>query len=755
MLSAKCKEVVPTQMRPDQEQTLRVELLLSKAYELRGSDLTQSIALAKEALESSQQLKDLSLTGKSLSRLSLFYMINGEHQTSVELSQKAINCFEELDDDLGIADAKYNLGGVYYKTDNYHLGMVYLLDCLRIYKKHKDYHNESRTQKSLGAVYQILGDLNSAKEAYEGAIAAAISVQNKNLESNAYNPLSGILLKMNEVNEALTMIERSIAIKKQTGDIRGLAFAIYGRGKIHLHLQQFEQAEKDLYQSLDIHKKFQEHLGTAMALHKIALMWKMRGKVKKAKTILKSAIPFSDSHHLSLFIYKCNYLLYSIYKEEGKRRKALSYLEKYLEAKDNAINSQTLKIIENYELISRMKTLEQRATMEQQKAEIIIKQKEVEQSAQLRQEFLSAVSHEIRTPLNAVTSIVSLLEERSSDAEKELLTSLQFSAKNLMRIINDILDFSKLESNKMKLDKHPVAFKELLGNIHRTYDGLAREKGIDLVLNIRNDVYNYYSVDETKLFQILGNLISNAVKFTEEGSVTIEVANQKTNKHTDTICFKIIDTGVGIPDNEKTRLFESFYIPKSVMTRRDGGTGLGLAIVKKLVELHGSTINIDSVEGQGSNFYFNIKLARSSPPIKVNHKTSEKLVGKTAILAEDNEINALVMRRILEKWGMKIKRVANGKDATTISSTQKVDFILMDIHMPQLNGFDATKRIRTEENPNKLTPIFALTADITAINNEEYEKYFDGFLWKPLQIERLFETLVRISETEKSPIPYL
>jgi signal transduction histidine kinase/CheY-like chemotaxis protein len=739
-------------MNKDIDPTLEVVHLLDTAYKLRGENMHLSIELAQEALEKSRELSNSSLIGRSLSKLALFHMVNADNQKAIEMSEEAITYFKKNNDELGIAKAKYNIAGVYYKTNNYHLGMFHLIDCLTIFRKHKDKHNESKTHKTLGTVYEILGDQHNAIIAYENAISCAIDVHNKNLESNAYNPLSSIFLKQGNIKKALETIELSVSIKKETGDTRGYAFAIYGRGKVFTHLDRYEEALRDFDEALAIHEHVGDQFAIAMCHNKMAKLFIKTGERDKAKACLKIALDISTSNNLSVMKYKCHYFMYTIYKEERDQTKALEYLEKYIEEKDAAINSQTLKIIENYERISKIQSKENEAELQRQKDEIVAQQERAEQTASMKQNFLSAMSHEIRTPLNAVTSIISLLRERSDEEEKKLLTSLRFSSKNLMRIINDILDFSKLDSNKMSLEKHPVKFKEVLHNIQQTYVSLAEDKGITLALTIGNDVANSYEIDETKLFQILGNLVSNAIKFTEKGSVAIIVEIVTTHQDTDVLSFKVKDTGIGIPLAERERLFESFYMPKSIMTRNDGGTGLGLSIVKKLIELHGSTITIDSEEGEGSVFNFELEFKKAEAPVHMDKDMFTALQNKTAILAEDNEINALVMRQLLNKWGISIKRVKNGKQAIVQAQEIKVDFILMDIHMPEMNGFDATHVIRSTENLNQHTPIFALTADVTSANKGAFSKLFNGFLWKPIEIPRLFDALTKLySEKDITP----
>ncbi|TVZ53334.1 ATP-binding protein [Dokdonia sp. Hel_I_53] len=720
--------------------------LLDHAYLKRGDDLNKSLEISYHALALSRNLQNPSLIGKCLTKISLYHMISAENEKAIAMSEEAIQYFAEDNDELGIANANYNIAGVYYKTNNYHLGMFHLIDCLTIYRKYGDKHNESRAHKSLGTIFEILGDQPNAIVAYENAINCAQQAENLNLESNVYNPLSGILLKQKKINLALNLITKSISIKISTGDRRGYAFAVYGRGKILTYLEKYSDALSDFQEALAIHREVDDVFGIAMCYNKIAHLFVRQGDSEKAKFFLKKAIDLSDKNELSVMKYKCYHFMYSIYKDEGNTKKALNYLEKYIDEKDDAVNSQTLKVIENYERISKLQSKENQARLERQKFEIAQKQERAEQTAAMKQNFLSAMSHEIRTPLNAITSIISLLHERSDEGEKELLTSLQFSSKNLLRIINDILDFSKLESDNMQLEIYPVEFKKLLNNIKQTYSSLADEKNIKLSLTIDPKVSEAYLLDETKLFQILGNLISNAIKFTDNGGIKINVILDYEGDQYDTITFEVIDTGIGISPEEQEKLFESFYIPKSITTRNDGGTGLGLAIVKKLVELHNSSIRIKSEVNAGSTFLFKFNLEKTSIPFQYSKQEKHTLMGKVAILAEDNKINALVMNKLLTKWGVKIKRVKNGLEAVKIASEERVDFILMDIHMPELNGFDATRSIRTIPNVNQTTPIFALTADVTAANSHEYAHHFNGFLWKPIEIDKLFKALTQVQK---------
>lgn len=716
--------------------------LLDEAYASRTNNLKRSAELARQALSLSRETEDNALIARSLSHLSLFSMIMGEYETSLSMAEDAIKYYAELSDEKGIANAKYNIAGVYYKTNNYHLGLVNLVDCITIYRKHNDYHNLSRAHKSLGTIYEYFGDEKNAIHTYEEAIKSAILARDLNLESNAYNTLSGIYIKQNNIEKASGLIECAIKIKKQTGDTRGLAFSLYGRGKVNLAQKNFHEAERDFNEAIAIHVEMGETLGLGMAYHKSANLYLQMGLLQKAKEVLIRGLAFSTEHNIVMVKYKCCFLFYQLFKLENDPVNALKYLELYHKEKETVINSQTLKIIENYELIKQMEANEKESQLQQ--ADIIKKKDIAEQTARLKQDFLATMSHEIRTPLNAIITIAYLLNDKVKKEGQQLADTLKFSANNLLLIINDILDFTKLDEGQAKLEFRPVSFKKLLENIKNTYESLAKEKGLNLLLNIDPNVAECYELDEIKISQILGNLVTNAIKFTENGQVDIIVKKVKSNRYNDQLQFAVNDTGTGIARKFLESIFDSFSQPQTVTTRKQGGSGLGLAIVKKLVELHGSSILVDSVVGKGSVFYFDLEVKRSVSVDKavLNHVNSLK--GKTVLLAEDNLINAMLIRKVLSNWSIKSEHAKNGREAVEKSNLSVFDFILMDIHMPEMDGIEATKNIHKAKNLNINTPIFALTADVTAETNEEYLQWFDGFLRKPIEIDKMHEVLINV-----------
>ncbi|BAU54844.1 Autoinducer 2 sensor kinase/phosphatase LuxQ [Mucilaginibacter gotjawali] len=729
-------------MAPEiEESRLPIISLLNEAYACRTNNLKRSIEYAQKALSMSRHLTDTGLMAQSLSRLSLFSMIMGEYDNALRLAQAAIKHFAELNDERGIADAKYNIAGVHYKTNNFHLGLANLVDCITIYRKFNDHHNLSRAHKSLGTIYEYFGDEKNAVSAYEEAIRAGRKAGDLNLESNAYNNLSGIYIKRNNIEKAAVLIERAIDIKRKTGDIRGLAFSLYGRGKVNMARKNYQQAEVDFKAAMDIHLDMGETLGQGMAFHKLAHLYLQTGHLQKAKEVLTKGLDFSTTHNIVMVKYKCCFLFYQLFKLECDPVNALHYLELYHKEKDSVINTQTLKIIENYELITQMANNEKEVQLE--KAEIIKKKDIAEQTARVKQDFLSTMSHEIRTPLNAVITIASLLGDKVKNEQKELVDTLKFSSNNLLLIINDFLDFTKLDAGKAQLELRQADLKKLLGNIKNTYMGLAVEKGNQLLLNIDQEVCDHYELDETKASQIIGNLVTNAIKFTERGLITISVKKLSTDGCFDHLLFEVSDNGTGIESQHLENIFDSFFQPQTITTRKQGGTGLGLAIVKKLVELHGGTIHVSSQTGKGSVFYFDLKLTRATAPIKAIEKRLDLLAGKTVLLAEDNMINAMLIRKLLSNWKMNSEHAKNGVEAVEKSKLKVYDFVLMDIHMPEMDGYEASWNIQQKGNVNSNTPIFALTADVTAETKEEHVSLFNSFLHKPIEIDKMQEAFIK------------
>lgn len=722
-----------------------IEKLLSEAHSIRINSLSKSIEITQQALLLSEKSNNKPLIAKSLSRLALYKMVIGEMELAAQYAKKSISIFSELNDEKGLADALYSLAGVYYKTNEYHLGLINFTEALKIYRKHNDFYNQSRTEKSLGTIYEFIGDTTNAFIVYKNAVKNAKKINDSNLVSNVYNNVSGLLAKNGKLVFAMKLIDKSIELKTHTNDIRGMAYALYGKAKVYSHLNENIKAEDFFFKALEIHQKMGENTGLAMTYTKLGELYLKTNDLKKALEYALKGYGLANSLKLSMSTIKLNRLIYSIYKKEENSEKALHYLEQHLKEKEAVINSQTLKVIENYEMINKMKSLEKKAELQKQKQELLKKQNRDElDNYRKKQEFLSIMSHEIRTPLNAITSTISLLDDEVSKEGKIMLNNLKFASNNLINIVNDVLDFNKLDTNNSKLELSSTNLNFLCQNSIEVFNRLAKEKNIELeyLSNINPD--SNYLIDQTKVGQILNNLISNAIKFTESGKVKLEIKLIESIENKDKIFFAVTDTGEGIPETDVFQIFNTFSQLKPYLTRKQGGTGLGLAIVKKLIELHNSQIFVESKLGVGSKFYFELELEKTQKSIFKVIKHNE-LKGKKALIVDDTKMNAILLKKLLSKWEIETEYAESGKAALKYAECQVFDFILMDIHMPEMNGFEASREIRTTQNYNSSTPIFAITADILADAQEDFHKYFSGIIFKPFETEKLYDLLLHSS----------
>lgn len=383
--------------------------------------------------------------------------------------------------------------------------------------------------------------------------------------------------------------------------------------------------------------------------------------------------------------------------------------------------------------------------LKQLNSELEAETDKAERAAKAKSSFLAAMSHELRTPMNGVLGISQLIaEETKEPVTKEHIKVILDSGQHLMTILNDILDFSKVEENKLELEEAPFHLEQVLTPVCSAIQPLIDEKSIELI--VENDVPNNteFTGDCARLRQILFNLAGNAVKFTNEGHVLIRTELNGEDKQ---LLIIVSDTGIGIAPDKQGRVFNSFEQADSSTTRRFGGTGLGLAIVKKLTELMGGSITLKSVEGVGTQFIVTLPIPwneseKPSPQhTPVQTRSTQNL---RILLAEDNRVNALVAKGFCEKLGHAVDVAENGLVAVEKARDNDYDLILMDNHMPEMNGVEATRFIR--EKLRVKTLLFAYTADVF---REAHDHFIaagaDHVLTKPLQRESFADALKQFS----------
>jgi len=386
-----------------------------------------------------------------------------------------------------------------------------------------------------------------------------------------------------------------------------------------------------------------------------------------------------------------------------------------------------------------------------------IAQENAETASLAKSNFLSTMSHEIRTPLNGVLGLAQLLADTALDQDqKKKVATILSSGQTLLAIINDVLDMSKIEAGGLELEDKVFSLPGLVSTIATPFQSLADDKGIELAVSYEIDSSMVIKGDTVRLRQILWNLLSNAIKFTDYGRVqlTIELVIGKENigelvssPKDHLVCFAVEDTGAGIAPDRVDAIFDAFTQEDSTITRKHGGTGLGLSIVKELIKLMGGTVRVDSALGEGTKFIaylpFDAAAAEETEEFSLRAPNSEGQKGKplNILIAEDNEVNAIIAKAFLDKFGHSVRHVENGRLAVEAAKDDWADLILMDIHMPEMNGVDATKAIR-ETDIGKTIPIIGLTAEAFADRHAMFiEAGMVDVLTKPFTEQQLADTL--------------
>ncbi len=395
-----------------------------------------------------------------------------------------------------------------------------------------------------------------------------------------------------------------------------------------------------------------------------------------------------------------------------------------------------------------------------EKNRIILERKarQADSASKAKSDFLAMVSHEIRTPMNGVIGLSELLlETKLESRQKQFAELILSSARNLLTLINSLLDFSKIEADKMTLDIKPFNLRELLDEIVPLYELAGKRKGVEVNLEVDPGLAECYLGDAYRIRQILVNLLGNGIKFTDRGSVQLSVVLEK-KKDPGLIRFTITDSGPGIPEDKQDRLFVAFSQVDNSSTRQYSGTGLGLSICKKLVELMDGTLDFSSRVGQGSSFWFTLRLVRPEtvetklqpdnsvpvPPMTDNQDPGGGSNFPRILIVDDDETNRMVLEEIFRKTDALIVSAENGEQAVQFCRQLPFDLILMDCRMPVMDGFEATARIRKQLRTVGSTTmvIIALTADATMATEKKCRQVgMDGYLLKPLDTTQLQKVL--------------
>lgn len=652
-----------------------------------------------------------------------------------------------------------NFANLLYKNSQFEEALVYLEKAIEANKKyekelgqHSEYYeyiliNHARTLK----------ELNRLDEA-EKSINDILAYKNTpTVENNFAKALLGTLYSKNDQSElARKMIDEAI---KETALFN---IGIEPEVSAYLALAKLELDENNLSSSIQ-------------SIDHIFDLYKNAGeevKVSEIYSVMSKALEKSGRYEESLHNLKQYQSIVEKEKAEAAKLKhgtfksRISMIEKKYQINELEIQ-QKLQESKIYVLVVAFLLsiiliffifLMYKRKKSHNKALLLINQEVREANANViaasktKENFLSRMSHEMCTPMNAVIGITNiLLDENPTKKQSEHLSNLKFSGEILLNIINEVLDFSKITSDKLKIDRKPIHIQKLLDKTISSFQQANTNKNVEIFQDQNlKDLTHLVSLDQTRLIQILSNLIGNAIKFTDKGSIILRSGILQNTSDMVKIIFQIEDTGIGIPKDKLESIFESFSQVNNEINREHEGTGLGLSITKKLVELKGGKLEVTSTEGKGSTFTFTLEFGKEDKieKIEANSPTKDKIFqtgieGKKILLVEDNKLNQLVAKKILSKFKVEISLAENGQEAVDMVQKERYDLILMDIHMPIMDGIEATKSIRALKDPFfQQIPIVALSADAYSDQVQATtESGMNDYLAKPFKPEDLFQKI--------------
>ena len=637
-------------------------------------------------------------------------------------TRKAILYAEKNKNIQDQASQHFTLGKLYYDLKKYDDAIESLLKSSNLYATLKPSSNQANIYYYIGLCYMAEHDFENAALHFDKAKSIYTKLKIPDI-AELLTLQEGLMYKsQNKLDLALSVFKTIIAKPDHPILADTKAEALYQMGSLEALKNRNNLALSYLNKALDLNSKTENLeqksniLLALSTLHEKTLDKNNAYSYLKQHLNLKERIEILNNKRLDIDDY-------TKFRESERLKEIIQADNKNKELQKASRFSKLISILA-IALISILSLLslslyknniirnQSNLLLQEKNKELEIAKNKAEKASKARAEFLSTVSHELRTPLNAINGITHLLlQENPKKSQMDYLSSLKFSGDYLTKFINEILEINKIESHKVQIKHSSFNLKKLLKNIQNSLKELALVNDNRFIFEIDPAIPDYLNGDITKLSQIILNLINNALKFTKSGVVTvIAKLDSKTDKKA-TIHFEITDTGIGIPEDKLHSVFDSFSQGSIEVNRKYGGTGLGLTIVKKLTKILGGQIKLKSTVGKGSTFSFHLLFEISTQPSRIEIKPKAddqaKLLNKKILLVEDNKINQMISKKMLERKGITCITIDCGEEAIEAARNNKFDLILMDVHLPGMNGTVATQEIRLFDT---VTPIIALTA---------------------------------------------
>lgn len=709
----------------------------------------ESIKLLEDAALIYREIDDQRGLGKAYNNIGIDFFTMGDYKKSLEFLLKSLQIREKLNDPKELSASLNNIGMVYTNQKEFDLSLAYYFRSLAIVKQLKDDLGTAQAYNNIALVYEGKKEFDKALENYNLSLEICLRNNEKYGEGLVTSNIAGIYGQTEQYDKAIEFYNKALEIQEMYGDPSLLIFSYKGLANVYLAKDNYAKAQEYGHMCRDMAKSIGHKVVMREIDETMAQMYEEMGDFKKALFYYQEFKAYSDS----------------ISNEENKTeiaRLGLKYeYDKKLELKEN--EQQQAAEIHDKEVAYYNKIrlvligvvvllLGFAIFMIINRRRLLKARQEADKANSYKSEFLANMSHEIRTPLNAVIGFSDLLSQTKLEPfQSNYSRTIKQAADSLLNLVNDVLDFSKIEAGKMELDPKPVDLRQTIDYTFSITRYAASQKQLNVNLTLGESVPQTVTADSNRLKQVLINLLNNAIKFTPKGEVRLIVERiQDISANEAIFRFSVTDTGVGIEKANQQKIFDAFEQEDSSTSRRFGGTGLGLAICNKLLQLMGSKLQLQSEVGVGSTFFFDLKLHYSNEIIiEAKEEWSREISTELSqrewkiIIAEDNPVNNLLTTTILKNMLPKarILGATNGEEVLKAFTEERPDIIFMDIQMPDMNGYEATSRIRTIDEK---TPIIALTAG--AMDGERERCLAAGmndFVTKPIDIDQFTVTTAR------------
>lgn len=676
-----------------------------------------------------------------------------KYKDALLYTQKAINYSKINNKPEAQASQTFSLGKLYYDVKKYDDAIKAFHKSISLSKGIKPNSIQASTYYYFGMCYMQKRSFGNAEICFDKAQSLYNTLKNTDT-ADLIDLQRGIIYKSKGKQELASTIFSTIIAKPDNPIILDCKTeALYQIGMIEMDQNRNNLALNYFNKALELNAKNKNLEQKSAILHALSNVFeKMLDKNSaysylKQHTNLEESISISDNEKLGVDDYekfKESERLKEIEQtnEENKQQEKASKFSKLISilaiALISILSLLSLALYKNNIIRTQSNLL-----LEEKNKELIIAKERAEKASKARSEFLSIVSHELRTPLNAINGIAHLLlEDKPKKSQMKYLESLKFSGNYLTTFINDILEIQKIDSNKIEIENISFNLKKLIENIQKSLKELASTNNNNFTFEIDPNIPDNLIGDTTKLSQIILNLINNALKFTKNGNVKLIAKLSSLEDKNAKIYFEVKDNGIGIPEDKLESVFNSFSQGSVGINRKYGGTGLGLTIVKKLTELLGGEINLKSTVGKGTSFSFEIVFKEGeNQSIKTKKYDDSSLLNKNILIVEDNKINQMVTKKMLKNKGIICEIIDNGEDAIELARNNEFDMILMDVHLPGINGTVASQEIRKF---NKTTPIIALTAISLNENRDMLLSYgMNDVITKPFVPEDFYSVIAQ------------